>query len=269
MPDNRAAALTLAFDIGGSHLKAAVLSPQGVMISDRVRVPTPRPAQPDAVVEALVGMAGQLRHFDRISIGFPGVVRRDTILTAPNLGTKSWKGLRLAAILSETLGAPARMLNDASVQGLGVIDGCGVECVLTLGTGMGFALFLDGRLSPHLEMSQHPIKGGKTYDEYVGEKALKKVGRRRWSKRVGKIIEVLETVVMYDTLYLGGGNAQAIALPLPTNAKIVSNEAGITGGVRVWDERMDHLFEEPLQSFGTAAEPMRPSGSGSRAVPRP
>jgi polyphosphate glucokinase len=247
-------ALTLAFDIGGSHLKAGVLSPHGVMISDRVRVATPKPAKPDLVVEALIGLARQLEHFDRVTIGFPGVVRRNAILTAPNLGTRRWHGFRLAAVLSEALGKPVRMLNDASVQGLGVIDGRGVECVLTLGTGMGFALFLDGRLAPHLEMSQHPIKGGKTYDEYVGEKALKKAGRRRWNRRVRKIIEVLETVAMYDALYVGGGNARLIEPPLPEKVKTVPNEAGITGGVRVWDRRMDHLFEEPLSAFDIAAE---------------
>jgi polyphosphate glucokinase len=249
--------LTLAFDIGGSHLKAGVLSPAGDMISDRVRVITPNPAKPKAVVEGLVGLAKQLQHFDRITIGFPGVVRRDTVFTAPNLGTKLWQGFKLAAVISEQLGKPVRMLNDASVQGLGVIEGRGSECVITMGTGMGFAHFLDGRLAPHLELSQHPIKGGKTYDEYVGERALEKVGPNRWNRRVRKIIKVLETVVMYDTLYIGGGNSRLIEPGLPANVKTVSNEAGITGGVRAWDERMDHLFEEPPSAFAIGAEHTR------------
>ncbi len=246
--------LTLAFDIGGSHLKAGILSPVGDMISDRVRIVTPKPAKPKAVVEGLVGLAEQLKHFDRITIGFPGVVRRDTVLTAPNLSTKLWHGFKLASAISERLGKPVRMLNDASVQGLGVIDGRGTECVITMGTGMGFALFLDGRLAPHLEFSQQPFKRGKTYDDYVGERALAKVGHKRWNKRVRKIIEVLETVVMYDTLYIGGGNSRRIEPPLPSKVKIVSNEAGITGGVRAWDERMDHLFEAPPSAFAIAAE---------------
>jgi polyphosphate glucokinase len=246
--------LTLAFDIGGSHLKAGVLNPMGDMITERVRVVTPKPAKPEAVVEGLVGLAHQLEHFDRITIGFPGVVRRDTVFTAPNLGTKLWHGFKLGAAVSKKLGKPVRMLNDASVQGLGVIGGRGTECVITMGTGMGFALFLDGRLGPHLEFSQQPFKNGKTYDEYVGEKALEKVGHKRWNRRVRKIIQVLETVVMYDTLYIGGGNSRLIEPPLPPNVKIVSNEAGITGGVRAWDDRMDHLFEAPLAAFAAAAE---------------
>ena len=113
-----------------------------------------------------------------------------------------------------------------------------------MGTGMGFALFQDGQIAPHLELSQHPIRKRKTYDEYVGEAALEAVGRRRWNKRVRKIIGILETVITYDTLYIGGGNAELIEPPLPANVKIVSNIAGITGGVRLWDGRMDHAFAD-------------------------
>lgn len=244
--------LTLAFDIGGSHLKAGVLSTAGQMVKDRVRIVTPHPAEPEKVVEGLMGLAQQLGHFDRITIGFPGVVRSDTVLTAPNLGNELWHGFKLASVMSEKLGKPVRMLNDASVQGLGVISGHGVECVLTMGTGMGFALFVDGCLAPHLELSQHPFKGGKNYDEYVGARTIEKVGPRRFNKRVRKVIEVLETVVMYDVLYIGGGNARLLEPPLPKNVKTVSNKAGITGGVRAWDRQMDHAFDEQLPTFDPA-----------------
>ncbi|MGH8528031.1 MAG: ROK family protein, partial [Gammaproteobacteria bacterium] len=226
--------LTLAIDIGGSHLKAAVLKASGEMSTDRARVTTPKPATPDSVVAALISLSQKLGQFDRVSIGFPGVVRADVVLTAPNLGTKEWHGFKLGAVLAEALGKPVRMLNDASIQGLGVITGRGLECVLTMGTGMGFALFQDGEIAPHLELSQHPIRKRKTYDEYLGAAALEAVGRRRWNKRIRKIIGILETVITYDTLYIGGGNAELIEPPLPANVKIVSNTAGITGGVRLW-----------------------------------
>jgi polyphosphate glucokinase len=242
--------LTLAIDIGGSHLKAAVLTTAGEMATDRARVETPKPAKPEAVVEALVGLAAPLGKFDRISIGFPGVVRGDRVLTAPNLGTKDWADFPLASALAKKLGKPARMLNDATIQGLGVISGRGLECVLTMGTGMGFALFQDGRLAPHLEMSQHPIKTDKTYDEYLGEKAVESVGHKHWNKRVSKVIGILDTVINYDQLYIGGGNARLIETPLPPKVKIVSNEAGVTGGVRLWDKRLDHTFSEPPTHFG-------------------
>jgi polyphosphate glucokinase len=239
--------LTLAIDIGGSHLKAGVLTVSGQISFGPVRVETPKPAKPDAVVAALIGLARRLGQFDRVSIGFPGVVRADFVLTSPNLGTKEWHGFKLGAVVAEALGKPVRILNDASIQGLGVITGQGLECVLTMGTGMGFALFEDERIAPHLELSQHPIRSRKTYDEYVGEAALKAVGRRRWNKRVRNIIGILETVITYDTLYIGGGNAKLIEPPLPANVKIVSNTAGITGGVRLWDGRMDYAFaEQPL-----------------------
>jgi polyphosphate glucokinase len=245
----QAEALTLAIDIGGSHLKAAVLEESGEMSSDTARVKTPKPATPEAVVAALIKLSHGLGQFDRVSIGFPGVVRADCVLTAPNLGTKSWHGFKLGAVLAEALDKPVRMLNDASIQGLGVITGHGLECVLTMGTGMGFALFRDGEIAPHLELSQHPIRKRKSYDEYVGEAALERVGRRRWNKRVRKVIGVLDTVINYDMLYIGGGNAKRIEFLLPADVKIVCNTAGITGGVRLWDGRMDQAFADRPPAF--------------------
>ena len=243
-PDQASGTLTLAIDIGGSHLKAGVLNDAGEMVSGPERVETPKPAKPAAVVAALVELAKPLGQFDRISIGFPGVVRMGSVLTAPNLGTQDWHKFPLASELSKDLGKPARMLNDASIQGLGVISGQGLECVLTMGTGMGFALFENGRLGPHLEMSQHPIKTGKTYDQYVGEAALKRIGRSHWNRRMRKVIAIMNTLVNYDALYIGGGNARLLEQPLPEHVEVVSNQAGITGGVRLWDTRMNITFEE-------------------------
>ena len=245
--------LTFTFDIGGSHLKAGILSPDGAMLKGPNKVDTPRPAKPEDVVEALVRLAEALGPHDRITIGFPGVVRADYVVTAPNLGTELWRGFKLAAIIHERLHKPVRMLNDATVQGLGAISGSGVECALTLGTGFGFALFDNGRLAPHLEMSQHPIKTGITYDQYIGEAALEKIGKKRWNKRVQKIIKILETVVNYDMLYIGGGNARLIKSPLPDNVKTVSNQDGIIGGVKAWDKRMDQTFTEASSAFVTVA----------------
>jgi polyphosphate glucokinase len=245
--------LTLAFDIGGSHLKAGILSSEGVMLKGPNKVDTPHPTNPQDVVELVVGLAKALGLHDRISIGFPGVVRADYVVTAPNLGTELWHGFKLAAVIHDRLEKPVRMLNDASVQGLGAVSGRGVECAVTLGTGFGFALFNNGRLAPHLEMSQHPIKTDKTYDQYIGEKALEKIGKKRWNKRVRKIIKILETVVNYDTLYVGGGNARFIKSPLPDNVRTISNEDGITGGVKVWDKRMDQTFTDASSAFVTVA----------------
>jgi polyphosphate glucokinase len=234
--------VTLAIDIGGTGLKAGLLDPDGKMIGTQARVLTPHPATPEAVVPALVGLAHVLGAFDRISVGFPGVVRGTRTITAPNLGTEVWNGYDLAGTLEARLGRPVRLLNDATVQGLGVISGQGVECVITLGTGFGFALYKDGRLAPHLELSQHVCRGGKIYDEYLGLKALQKVGKRRWRRRVQKMLTQLRILVNWDTLYIGGGNARLIDFVLPADIKVVSNDAGITGGVRLWDARLDADF---------------------------
>ena len=228
--------ITLALDIGGSGLKAGLLDATGKIIGDHLRVVTPHPSPPSAVVPLLTGMATSLGKFVRISVGFPGVVRGGKVLTAPNLGTEDWAGYDLAGTLTELLGKPVRVENDATVQGLGVITGRGLECVITLGTGFGFALYQDGRLAPHLEVSQHIAHGKKTYDEYVGVAALEKVGRKHWNKRVKRILEQLRVMINFDTLYIGGGDASKIDFDLPADIHVVSNKAGLTGGVQLWNE---------------------------------
>jgi polyphosphate glucokinase len=114
--------------------------------------------------------------------------------------------------------------------------------VITLGTGMGFALYQNGRPGPHLELSQHPVRGKKTYDNYVGNAAFLAVGRQRWNKRVEKALGFIHTLTYCDTLFIGGGNAKHLKIELPSWARVVSNEAGITGGIRLWDAKLDELF---------------------------
>jgi polyphosphate glucokinase len=163
-------------------------------------------------------------------------------MTAPNLGNESWHDYPLAPVLKDRLGKPVRMLNDASVHGLGVIKGSGVECVITLGTGFGFSLFDNGHLAPHLELSHHPIHDDKDYDQYIGEAALKTIGPKRWNKRVAHALDCVRTLTYYDALFIGGGNARHLKIPLEQNVQIVPNDAGITGGVRLWDPKLDPAF---------------------------
>lgn len=235
--------VTLAIDIGGTALKAGLLDGAGAMIGERVRVPTMHPSPPGLVVAALVGMARPLGAFDRISVGFPGVVSGGVVRTAPNLGRKEWAGFDLAGALQRELGQPVRMLNDATVQGLGVIAGLGLECVITLGTGFGFALYQDGRLTPHLELSQHVARKDMTYDQYVGAAAMTKIGKVAWRRRVKRVLEQLRVVVNFDRLYIGGGGAKLLDFDLAPDMRIVSNDAGITGGVKLWDARLDDYFK--------------------------
>jgi polyphosphate glucokinase len=239
--------LTLAIDIGGSGLKAGVLDAEGNLVVPRARIDTPKQATPDAVVEALLALIAPMGAFDRVSVGFPGVVRAGQVLTAPNLGNAAWRNYPLASDLTDHLGKPVRMLNDATVHGLGVITGTGLECVITLGTGFGFALFDNGNLTPHLELAHHPVHDDLDYDQYIGDAALKKCGRKRWNKRLSFALTCVRNLTGYDLLHIGGGNARNIKLDLEQNIRIVPNEAGITGGVRLWDPHLDTAFGGPAK----------------------
>lgn len=233
----RTAQHTLAIDIGGTGLKATVLDENGEMLVERVRVPTPSPCPPALMVETLGILVGPLPKYDRVSVGFPGVVRRGKIVTAHNLGEKEWKGFDLDLALTEKLGQPVRVLNDADIQGLGVISGKGVEMVITLGTGVGSSLFEEGRSFAHLELAHHPFRKDKTYEEQLGNAALEKAGKEKWNRRVGLAIETLRALTHFDHLYLGGGNAKKVELPLPPDVSIASNDFGLRGGLWLWKDR--------------------------------
>ena len=226
--------LTLAIDIGGTGLKASIVDEAEHMLTDRVRVPTPVGAPPGKVVEVLAALVAPLGAFDRVSVGFPGVVRDGRILTAANLGNDAWKGFDLAEALTAALGRPVRVANDADLQGLAVIAGKGVEMVLTLGTGFGTGLYHDGKLAPHLELAHHPFRNRETYDQQLGNAARKAVGSARWNKRVRKAIDNMRRLTNFDHLYIGGGNAKKIEFALEPDVTIISNEAGMMGGVALW-----------------------------------
>ena len=229
---------TLSIDIGGTGIKASVLDLNGDMVADRVRLPTPKPSIPDAVVSAIISLASDLPSYDRISVGFPGVVREGVTYTAPNLGTSEWRDFNLAQAVSDGLGKPTRVVNDADMQGLAAVIGEGIEFVITLGTGFGSALFLNGQLLPHLELGQHPAHKDQTYDKYLGNAARKKVGNKRWNRRVEGAIHNLHTLICYDLLHVGGGNSRRITFDLPDHIRLVDNRLGLLGGIALW-ERFD------------------------------
>lgn len=228
---------TLAVDIGGTGIKSMILDESGTPLTERLREATPQPAVPEAVVDLIVNQATQHGEFDRISVGFPGVVHKGVVATAANLD-KSWAGFDLASALSSRLGRPARVLNDADVQGYAAVSGEGVELVLTLGTGLGSALYINGNLLPNLELAHHPFIKGKTYEECVGAKALKKVGRKRWNRRVAEMIAQLEKIINYNRLYIGGGNAKKLQGQLPPNVVVIDNTAGLLGGIALWRDKL-------------------------------
>ena len=234
---NTASPRTLSVDIGGTGIKMLVLDAAGHPVTERSRELTPRPAAPEAVLEVLRRMFAEQRPFDRVSVGFPGVVRHGVVKTAPNLDTTLWAGQAFETEIAELADRPTRVVNDADLQGYGVVRGEGVEMVLTLGTGLGAALFTNGHLVPNLELGHHPFKKGQTYEERVAEKELDRVGKERWSRRVREILDQLAPIFNYDLLYLGGGNAKKLQVELPENVVRFENVQGLRGGIRLWDDR--------------------------------
>ncbi|MGC8711523.1 MAG: ROK family protein [Leptodesmis sp.] len=225
---------TLAVDIGGSGIKVMVLDEEGMPLGERDRLETPQPAYPEPVL-LLIETLAKDKVFDRVSVGFPGVVRNGVTETAANL-TPEWIGFDLGKALTQRLNKPTRVINDADMQGLGAIAGQGVELVITLGTGFGSALFVDGKLVPNLEMGHHPFRKGETYEQQLGRAALDASGKKKWNERLQKAIATLENLFNYDTLYIGGGNTNRINFELPPRVKIVPNVSGLLGGIALWKE---------------------------------
>lgn len=224
----------LCIDVGGTGLKAAVISPRGKYLVKRVRVKTPKRRKPKNIVKLLTEMVAPLGKFDCVTIGFPGMVKNGKVISAPHFGTQDWKGFALASVMQQKLGKPVKLLNDADVQGLAAIQGTGLELVCTLGTGFGTAWFRDGALMPHMDLAHLVMRSKDDFDIAVGDKTRRKIGDRRWNKRIKKLIAILETVFSYDHLYLGGGNSRCINFKLPRNVTIVSNDAGMEGGAFAW-----------------------------------
>jgi len=228
-----------------------VLDAIGAMVADRVAVKTTYPCPPSKMIDDLAALVAPLPPAARVSAGFPGMVRNGLVLSAPHFVTlhgpgttvdpklvKEWAAFDLAAALAARLGKPTRVANDADVQGAAVVDGKGLELVVTLGTGVGTAFFYDGRLLPHLEFAHHPFRKGASYNEAIGDAARKTLGTKKWQKRVGEAVETFRALCFFDHCYLGGGNAAKLDGDLPADVTVVDNSAGILGGIKLWDRAL-------------------------------
>jgi len=242
---------TLAVDCGGGGIKASVLDAAGTMLAQPVRTVTPYPLPPERLVEVIADLAAQLPEPGRLTVGMPGMIRHGVVVATPHYVTRSgprtrvlpelvdaWAGFDMRRALEHRLRLPARVLNDAEVHGAGVIAGTGLELMLTFGTGLGNALYDGGRLAPHVELSQGPVRWGLTYDEYIGEHERMRLGDAMWSRRVRRVVDMMRPMYLWDRLYVGGGNSRRIVGTvldkLGDDVVIVPNSAGIVGGVRVW-----------------------------------
>lgn len=239
---------TLAIDIGGTGLKASVLDAKGVMVTDRVRVDTPYPCPPRTLVTSLQKLTADLPEFQRVSVGFPGLVRHGRVIQVPSLSratyggpadpdlTRQWHNYDLAGALARSFKIPVKVANDADVQGCAVAKGKGFEFVMTLGTGCGTAVFSEGKLLPHMELSHAPFQDGESFDIQLGNAARKEIGNKKWRKRVVKAIQAFDDFLYFDAIFIGGGNAKQLAdMDLGPKATIVPNTSGILGGIRIWE----------------------------------
>ncbi len=246
-----AAPMTLTIDCGGGGIKASVLDADGTMHARAVRIPTPYPLSPGRFLDCLEQVAGMLPAADRLTVGIPGMIRHGVVVTTPHYVTRSgprsrvdpalvaqWSGFDAAAAVADRFGRPVRVMNDAEVHAAGAVTGSGLELVLTLGTGLGCAIFDGGRLAPHLELSHATVRHGTTYDGWIGEHVRRQLGDAFWSRRVRTMVAELRPVFGWDRLYLGGGNSRRLrashVAAMGDDVVIVPNSAALVGGVRAW-----------------------------------
>lgn len=244
-------ATTLAIDCGGGGIKASVLDETGTMRAQPIRVTTPYPLTTALFVSTLTELAADLPRATRATVGLPGMIRHGVVISTPHYVTRSgprtrvmpelvseWHGFDARTALESALDMPVIVVNDAEMHGAGVVAGQGLELVMTLGTGLGCAIFDGGHLAPHLELSQAPVRWGLSYDTYIGEHERRRLGDALWSRRVTRVVEGLRPVFPWDRLYLGGGNSRHITPIVVTrlgdDVVIVPNAAALVGGARVW-----------------------------------
>jgi polyphosphate glucokinase len=233
----------LGIDIGGSGIKGAVVNvSRGRMVTERFRVATPSPAQPASVGRALKKVVTHFGWKGPIGVGFPGIVRRNVALSAANLG-EVWIGRDLAVDFSKATGSPVYVLNDADAAGYAELKfgagrgSKGTVLLLTLGTGIGSALFFDGVLVPNLEFGH--LHFGKSIAERFASASVRereKLSWKRWGKRLNELLGHYAFVTSADLIILGGGVSKkfdkfgpCIDLPVRVIPARLKNEAGIIG----------------------------------------
>jgi polyphosphate glucokinase len=211
----------LAIDIGGSHVKMRVFGRREMRQFESGPDLTPR-----QMVVHVHELTGDWT-YDAVSIGYPGVVLHGKVVAEPhNLGP-GWVGFDFR----KAFGRPTHVLNDAAMQAVGSYEG-GRMLFLGLGTGLGSAMIVDGVVAP-MELAHLAYKKGRTYEEYVGARGLKRLGNKKWNRTVNEVVTQLSTLLEADYVVIGGGNARKLKR-LPKNARLGSNDFAFLGGFRVW-----------------------------------
>ncbi len=238
---------TLSLDVGGSGIKAMVLNELGEPVSERSRVDTPYPCPPELFLKTIQELVAEQPSFDRVSVGFPAMVRDGRTLRvvvfarAVKGGPRDpelfalWDGFELQHAISEIFDVPTLLINDADMQGCAVVTGIGMEFIVTLGTGVGTALFHNGDLLPHMELS-HGEFAGASIDRAIGDARRKILGNKEWRPLVTSALIDFDAKIFPDKIFVGGGNSKHLREEdLINGCEIVPNAAGLIGGVRAWE----------------------------------
>ena len=225
-------------DVGATSITAGVVD--GGAIGEVLRRRTRPPIEPARLIDGIAELLSKLPQTDRVAVGFPGVVDAGRVVLPGNLGTRtSWRGFALGLELSERLGREVRIANDADVAALGSSRGIGVELTITLGSGVGTGLVVDGVLQHHLELSAIPIGSVASLDDYVGEPARKLIDQATWNKRAIEVITLIADIAGPDQIWLAGGNARRVRRtslgPLEPRLWVVSDPVGLLGGAFLYD----------------------------------
>lgn len=211
----------LAIDIGGSHVKTRVSNRREMRQFESGPDLTPK-----KMLKRVHALTGDWT-YDAVSIGYPGVVLHGKIVAEPyNLGS-GWVGFDFR----KAFGRPTHIINDAAMQAIGSYEG-GRMLFLGLGTGLGSAMIIDGVVEP-MELAHLQYNKGRTYEEYVGARGLKRLGAKKWRAAVEEVVEKLSSVLQTDYVVIGGGNARRLKR-LPKNARLGNNDFAFIGGFRMW-----------------------------------
>ena len=211
----------LVIDVGGTHVKVRVTGQR-----EERRVVSGPTMTAARMVRAVKRMVKDWK-YDVVSIGYPGIVIHGRPIHEPYNLAGGW----VRFDFSKAFGCPVKMVNDAGMQALGSYKK-GRMLFLGFGAGLGSAMMVDGILEP-MELAHLPYKNGKTYEDYVGERALKRLGKKKWRRYVADVVTRLKAALEADNVVLGGGNSKSLK-NLPAGAELGDNRNAFIGGIRLW-----------------------------------
>ena len=244
----------LGIDVGGTTIKAALVETStGALLSEHVRIVTPKPATPQAIGETLKGMAEHFGHQGPIGVGFPAAIQHGIARTAANID-KAFIGLPIAAYFTQLSGRPTHVVNDADAAGLAEMrfgagrNASGVVLMITIGTGLGTALFTNGQLLPNSELGHILLDNGVEAERYASEsvRVVQKLKWKEWGERFNQYLLTMEQLLWPDRIILGGGVSRQLAKFQPmltTRAPVVAasllNQAGLIGAALFAESQLD------------------------------